>query len=119
MTPDHAAWVREHAWTPAMRAQLQAAPYLTSCPCSMCGYCSTGRHDQCYLVRHPDEHLTRYIAHGVPVTWIYGTNGKTAGPVVDVYEVGHGHGAWCTCHRDGHPGWERNLDLLDHLAAAR
>lgn len=49
MTDAQARWVREHAWTPAMRKTYTTTPALYStCPCQHgpCGHCTAGHHDR-------------------------------------------------------------------------
>lgn len=58
MTPEEAAWVREHAWTQGMRKTYAEVPgfYLT-CACQRTGPCinsrDPGRHARCHVGRHP------------------------------------------------------------------
>lgn len=58
MTPEQAAWVREHAWLPSMRRQLWGGPTgytydaalatsICECMAGVCGMCHSGRHDLC------------------------------------------------------------------------
>lgn len=50
MTAGEAAWVREHAWLPAMRDEHEQRPHLYSqCPCQYgaCEACTEGRHRDC------------------------------------------------------------------------
>ncbi|MFD8533857.1 DUF6248 family natural product biosynthesis protein [Streptosporangium canum] len=50
MTPDRAAWVREHAWTAGMRKQHRDAPgYYLICACQSgpTWHCSNDMHGQC------------------------------------------------------------------------
>jgi len=54
MTPDQAAWVREHAWTAGMRKMFQEAPgYWLVCACQSSGPCHNskdpGRHQRCHV----------------------------------------------------------------------
>lgn len=121
MTEAEAAWVREHVWPRWMRDAAVQVPSLTRCACSVCGYCSMDQHDQCYLVRYEANGIAAdYVRRGIPATWVYRTTGEVVDPVrAAVFEVGHTHGAWCTCHRAGHPGRpEREPDLLDLLREA-
>jgi hypothetical protein len=52
-TLERAAWIREHAWTNAMRKQYRQTPgFYTKCPCQFgpSGHCTGGpgaRHEHC------------------------------------------------------------------------
>lgn len=49
MTPDSAAWVRAHAWTPAMRREARDLAWIVTCACQSgpTWHCTNDRHDQC------------------------------------------------------------------------
>lgn len=51
MTPAQAAWVREHVWTPAMRATYATTPgFYTTCACQWgpSGWCANGSCRRCH-----------------------------------------------------------------------
>lgn len=79
MRPEEAAWVREHAWTPQMRAQpvwlpgtstatYDKAKALAQCDCQvgLCFHCATDRHSACHRKRFGRPHPEDYLAD-VPV----------------------------------------------------
>ncbi|GAA1765769.1 DUF6248 family natural product biosynthesis protein [Streptomonospora arabica] len=50
MTPEEAAWVREHAWMGQLQREYAALPGVThTCTCQFgpTGHCGVGQHDQC------------------------------------------------------------------------
>ncbi|NEA22657.1 DUF6248 family natural product biosynthesis protein [Actinomadura bangladeshensis] len=47
MSPEAAAWIRDHAWTAPMRREDADAAPLCPCQYGPCGYCLHGRHDTC------------------------------------------------------------------------
>lgn len=51
MTPDEAAWVREHVWTQAMRKTHREVPlYAHTCACQsgLTSWCQHGQCDRCH-----------------------------------------------------------------------
>lgn len=50
-TADQAAWIRAHAWTPAMRKEHREVPgHTDTCACQWgpTSHCLHGRHDRCH-----------------------------------------------------------------------
>lgn len=60
MTPDAAAWVRAHVWTPAMRAMFREVPgFWLTCACQHAGPCQSS-------ARHPDRHERCHVGTPLP-----------------------------------------------------
>lgn len=60
-TPDEAAWIREHAWTGAMRKTHREVPgFYTTCACQygMTTWCQIGQHDRCHRATPQISHET-------------------------------------------------------------
>ncbi|MFD4257766.1 DUF6248 family natural product biosynthesis protein [Streptomyces sp. NPDC058534] len=62
MTPDQAAWVRDHAWPPAdhPRRHHFGLPTTSTCSCQdgPCPGCARGQHDECFTAEHgPDADM--------------------------------------------------------------
>lgn len=50
-TPDQAAWIRDHAWTPAMRKTHREVPaFFRTCDCQygLTSWCQHDQHDRCH-----------------------------------------------------------------------
>ncbi|NRQ40687.1 hypothetical protein HII36_54090 [Nonomuraea sp. NN258] len=104
MTPEQAAWVREHAWLPAMRRQPYWLPgggttydqgaALAVCACmeGICWQCRSGRHEFC------DR---RRIKPG-PEWWIQNRPLDYITPTA-VWIAGRACRSLCPCCPDGPP----------------
>lgn len=107
MPPGEAAWVREHAWLPAMRREYASHPFLYDrCPCrrfygngGICGDCQAGDHAAC------TQRLDRWPAEA-PLCWVTDRLGRV--PILDgvnswqVWDANAIHDPRCTCYLDGH-----------------
>jgi hypothetical protein len=88
MTPDEAAWIRDHAWTPAMRRQpywipgTSTATYdhahalaLCACMVHVCSACRGHRHELCHAQRirpQPEWYLQAPGTHRAIPVWAAG-----------------------------------------------
>ena len=109
MSRAEAAWVREHAWTPAMRKEHTITPAASStCPCQRgpCGQCSAGHHNQC---PYTDPDQTTWAARRANVAATHVTDTHHQVPALNgpdtwrVWEAGIIHDARCPCALAGHP----------------
>lgn len=119
MTAEDAAWVREHAWTDAMRQDYQDYPvWMSSCPCGLgpCGLCSQGDHHKCPVsLARSDPAMAAWVEarSDVPVGWV--TMGEDrmvsslgGADTWQVWEASWRHDGRCPCGLAGHPGaWVR------------
>ena len=122
MTAAEAAWVREHAWTPAMRRQWRQIPAVYSmCPCEYgpCGRGAAGEGESCSGLGGGAEGAA---AHSdVPAGWV--TDRLAGIPTLGgaeswaVWEAGVRHDSRCPCHRRGHIPRREPADLLELLEA--
>ena len=110
MTAAEAAWVRKHAWTPAMRKTYASVPaVLAMCPCEYgpCGNCSAGQHENC---PYDNPNNAQWAANraNVPAGWITTTNEQvpTLGGAESwqIWEAGIRHEGRCPCSIANHHG---------------
>ena len=108
MTDAQARWVREHAWTPAMRKTYATTPALYStCPCQHgpCGHCTAGHHDQC---PYTDPSHTQWAATKADTPIGHITDTSDTVPTLNgtnswqIWETGTTHDARCPCALAGH-----------------
>lgn len=85
MTPEAAAWVREHVWTDAHRRIDAASPAfygMCSCQYGICGACDgssdqgRARHDMCISRTGQFRPIT------VPITWLTDSRCMVVGPAL-------------------------------------
>jgi hypothetical protein len=75
MPAEAATWIREHAWTGAMRRQHANTPgAYDHCPCQYgpSGYCDADQHRRCH--HQPDQHQSP-----TPETWICNQRSEVLG----------------------------------------
>ena len=110
MTDSEAAWVREHAWTEAMRKTYSSTPaVLAMCPCEHgpCGNCSAGHHADCPYDKPSNAQWATGRAN-VHVGWI--TTADEQVPTLggtdswQLWEAGIQHDARCPCALADHHG---------------
>lgn len=61
MTPEQAAWVRQHAWTKKMRHTYAETPgFYTSCACQygLTSWCQHDKHGRCHRAKPLTSHET-------------------------------------------------------------
>lgn len=122
MTAEEAAWVREHAWTVAMRRQWRQIPAVYSmCPCQYgpCGRCAAGECESCSCLVGGAEWAAARA--DVPAGYVEDHRGYIpalggAGSWA-VWEAGVRHDSRCPCHRHGHRTRREPEDLLELLEA--
>ena len=79
MTPEEAAWIREHVWTPAMRKTHRDVPgLLGTCPCQWgpTSWCQHGDCDRC----------RRGVPLPSPAGYVCGRDGETPLALAQPYE---------------------------------
>ncbi|MDO4900856.1 DUF6248 family natural product biosynthesis protein [Actinomyces sp.] len=110
MTNAEAAWVRERAWTKAMRKTYRSVPaVLTTCPCEYgpCGHCSAGHHTDCPYEK-PNNAQWAADRADVPAGWLTwpdkGVPNLGGTESWQVWETGVRHDGRCNCYLAGHHG---------------
>lgn len=129
MTPEDAAWVRQHVWTEEMRKVRADFPTFyeaPSCTPDPCWACRDGKHGTC--ASRPDPFLDDFLTPGylkdTPIGFIstLGLNsdlglGADDWEVFAVYDARAHHDTSCPCQRAGHRTADHEPDLLDMLGA--
>ena len=108
MPPGEAAWVREHAWLPAMREEHELRPHLYSqCPCQYetCEACAAGEHHECARPTPKTSMWSEWRAD-VPISCVSCWHTETPLPGDArswcLWDANVTHHAFCPCALNGH-----------------